>query len=56
MWKHHKCLFNMGEHYFQLYFDLDQSCREVAPYQILYNNGKLNGFVFQHLSDVDGER
>ena len=56
LWLEHKCLLNMGVHYFQLYFDPDASCRDTTPLQILYHNGKLNGFVIAHMTGLEGEK
>jgi len=53
-WYVHLCFDNMGYHIFSFPPSADASpggaldCTDVAPWQVLYFNGILNGFVFQH--------
>jgi len=55
-WYKHLCFTNMGDHYFNLYYDEDQSCDEIVPFQVVYLDGQLNGIVFQHLASLDSSR
>ena len=36
----------MGTHVMGLNKDLNQPCNDLPPYQLRYNKGRLNGFVF----------
>ena len=56
VWYEHKCFRNMGIHFFSFNYDLDQDCDETVPFQVVYDEGNLNGFVFQHLTDMDSSR
>jgi len=49
-WYVHQCFDNMGDHIFSFppAAGDDFDCNEVAPWQVLYHNGTLNGFTFQH--------
>ena len=48
-WYVHQCFDNMGDHIFSFppAAGDDFDCNEVAPWQVLYHNGTLNGFTFQ---------
>ena len=37
-------------------YNLIQDCNEVFPLQLLYNNGDLNGFVWQHIAKLPGDK
>jgi len=56
VWSKHKCLVNMGRHYFQLYHDEDQPCDDLVPIQLMYSGGVMNGFVWQHPAALKGDR
>jgi hypothetical protein len=55
-WNEHNCFVNMGEHYFTFNYDPSASCHDSVPLQIVYWEGKLNAFVFQHIARLDGSR
>lgn len=43
----------MGVHFLTSYYDPDQPCDEsLLPFQLVYDGGLLNGFVFQHIGVV----
>ena len=45
----------MGTHYFSFDYTSDYDCLDTIPFQILYDmEGKLNGFVFQHIAGLSG--
>jgi hypothetical protein len=51
----------MGVHYFNFPPNADSleggfDCNNVSPFQVLYDDGVLNGFVFQHVGKLDGDR
>ena len=53
-WYVHLCFDNMGYHIFSFPPSADDvfapdglDCNDVAPWQVLYHNNTLNGFVFQ---------
>ena len=46
----------MGVHYFyQMGYDENATCSTLAPIQLLYSGGVLNGFVWQHPTDLQGK-
>ena len=47
-WYEHKCFPGMGKHVIGFNYDPDQDCDKVMPLQILYHEGQLSGFVWQH--------
>ena len=53
-WFKHYCFVNMGRHYFQLNYDVDASCDDLTPIQLVMSGGVLNGFVWQHPTTLDG--
>jgi len=55
-WNDHFCFPGMGEHYHQFDYTPDQACDSVLPLQILYNEGVLSGFVWQHSATLPGDR
>jgi hypothetical protein len=48
----------MGVHYFNFppNAGVDFDCNTVTPFQVTYHNGLLNGFVFQHIGTLEGDR
>ena len=48
----------MGDHVFSFppAAGDDFDCNDIVPYQLLYWNGKLNGFVFQHSAMLESSR
>ena len=50
-WYVHQCFDNMGDHIFSFPPAADSAglldCNDVSPWQVLYHNGIVNGFVFQ---------
>jgi len=58
-WYEHYCFVNMGNHFFQFYYDRDQPCDEGFPAQLIYDHQgdhPLVGFVWQHLAGIKGDR
>jgi len=55
-WFAHYCFPGMGVHYIQFNYQDTQKCEEVLPLQILYSDGKLVGFVWQHIGLLPGDR
>lgn len=58
MWHQHKCFVNMGNHWFNLNYDVNQSCDTVFPVQLLYDHQSpqpLVGFVWQHFALLEGD-
>jgi len=47
-WYKHYCFLNMGRHYFNLNYDVNGSCDDLTPIQLIYSGGVLNGIVWQH--------
>ena len=45
----------MGDHYLQFDYTPDQDCNTVLPLQLLYDQGVLTGFVWQHIADPPGD-
>ena len=46
----------MGEHFSQLKYQFNQTCRDVLPVAVLYNEGIVVGFVWIHLVNLPGDR
>ena len=55
-WYDHYCFLGMGDHYIQYNYTPDQDCAAVLPIQVLYDQGVLNGFVWQHLAGLPGDK
>jgi len=51
-WYEHKCFAGMGKHVIGFNYDSNQDCGSVMPLQILYHEGELSGFVWQHNTDI----
>jgi len=56
MWYDHLCFLGMGDHYMTFNHQQDQDCDTMFPVQILYNHGQINGFVWQHLANLPGDK
>ena len=47
----------MGLHYVSKDVnDNDNTCNNLTPFQLLYIDGKLSGFIFQHIAELKGKR
>ena len=56
-WIKNKCVPTMGLHYFSKdVSDNDSTCNNLTPFQLLYIDGKLSGFIFQHFAQMTGKR
>ena len=45
----------MGVHYFNFGYDENADiCEELTPFQLMYTDNKLNGFVWQHNAPLTG--
>ena len=55
-WYNHFCFLGMGEHYLQFDYTPSQACDSVLPFQILYDEGVITGFVWQHIATLPGDR
>ena len=45
----------MGVHYFNFGYDENADiCEELTPFQLMYIDNKLNGFVWQHNAPLTG--
>jgi len=58
-WYKHYCFINMGDHWFQLDYDVDQPCNEGFPAQLIFDHqgdNPLVGFVWQHIAGIKGDR
>ena len=45
----------MGVHYFNFGYDENADiCEELTPFQLMYIDNKLNGFVWQHNAQLTG--
>jgi hypothetical protein len=55
-WFKHFCYIQMGDHYFNLNYDVDAPCDDLTPIQLVYHNGQLNAFVWQHQAPIAGAR
>jgi len=51
-WYEHKCFVGMGKHVIGFNYAADQNCDLVMPLQILYHEGELSGFVWQHNAKI----
>merc|ERR1711970_1520254 len=51
-WFEHKCFPGMGKHVMGFNYDSSQDCDTVMPIQILYHEGALSGFVWQHYAQI----
>ncbi|CAB4069777.1 unnamed protein product [Lepeophtheirus salmonis] len=54
-WNEHLCFINMGKHYFNLHYDPEESCGNLFPVQLIYEEGFLHGFVWQHFGTLPGD-
>jgi len=55
-WNDHFCFIGMGDHYIGYNYQPSQDCADVFPAQLLYNNGNLHGFVWQHIAALPGDK
>lgn len=55
-WYDHFCFLGMGDHYLQFDYTPDQACDSVLPFQILYDQGVITGFVWQHIATLPGDK
>ena len=55
-WYDHYCFIGMGDHYLQFNYQPDQDCFAVLPLQLLFSEGILNGFVWQHTAFLPGDK
>jgi len=55
-WYDHFCFLGMGDHFMQFNYQPDQDCFSVIPIQILYDDGVINGFVWQHIASLPGNK
>jgi len=55
-WHKHWCFLGMGTHYMEFNYEIDQDCNSVLPVQILYDQGVITGFVWQHNAYLTGAR
>jgi len=55
-WFDHKCFIGMGDHYIGFNYQPTQDCSEVFPVQLLFDDGKLSGFVWQHYANLPGDK
>ena len=46
----------MGRHYFEFNYDVNGSCDDLTPIQLVYSGGVLNAFVWQHPANLEGYR
>jgi len=53
-WYDHYCFLGMGDHFIQYNYQPDQDCTSVLPLQILFSEGVINGFVWQHYANLPG--
>lgn len=53
-WFNHLCFPGMGSHFIQFDFTADQDCVMVLPLQLLFDDGNINGFVWQHFVKIEG--
>ena len=56
LWYDHYCFIGMGDHYLQFNYQPDQDCFKVLPLQILFSEGIINGFVWQHTVMLPGDQ
>lgn len=55
VWFDHFCFLGMGDHYLQFDYTPEQDCNSVLPFQILYDDGVMIGFVWQHMASLPGD-
>merc|ERR1711915_286069 len=55
-WYDHYCFIGMGDHFLQFNYQPDQDCFSVLPLQLLFSEGVLNGFVWQHVANLPGDK
>jgi len=55
-WYDHFCFVGMGDHYLQFDYTPEQACDSVLPFQILYDQGVITGFVWQHIGTLPGDK
>jgi len=55
-WYDHYCFLGMGDHYLGFNYQPDQDCTAVIPFQILYDQGVITGFVWQHIGNFPGDK
>merc|ERR1712142_1094546 len=55
-WYDHYCFLGMGDHFIQYNYQPDQDCSSVLPLQILFSEGVINGFVWQHYANLPGDQ
>merc|ERR1712168_37156 len=55
-WYDHFCFLGMGDHFIGFNYQPDQDCFKVPPVQILYDDGKIHGFVWQHIAFLPGDK
>merc|ERR1712055_522239 len=55
-WHGHYCFLGMGDHFIQYNYQPDQDCTSVLPLQILFSEGVINGFVWQHYANLPGDQ
>ena len=53
-WYPHLCSNGMGLHYSQYNYDHGQDCDAVLPLLILFHNGVIHGFAWQHFANLPG--
>jgi hypothetical protein len=51
-WYEHKCFPGMGKHVIGFNYLPGQNCKTVMPLQVLYHQGQLSGFVWQHNEQI----
>ena len=56
MWHRHECFANMGTHFFTWNHNANEDCKNSFPVQLIYHKGELNGFVWQHFAELEGDR
>jgi len=56
VWYDHYCFVAMGDHYLQFDYTPDQACTDPLPLQLIFNEGVLNGFVWQHIATLPGTK
>ena len=44
----------MGRHYFNLNYDVNAPCDDLTPIQVVFSDGVLNAFVWQHPATLTG--
>jgi hypothetical protein len=54
-WYEQNCLPLMGDHYFNFH-TTDYDCTKMIPVHLMFHNGDINGFVWQHSAPIKGDR